>query len=236
MITLYQFKRAMGVPNASPFCMKLETWLRMSGLPHEVKVVFDPRKAPLGKLPYIEHDGNKIADTSNIIPYLARACDVEIDAGLNESQLAIAHAFQRMLEEHSYWGIVYGRWVDDSVWPQTRKVWFGALPPGIRQLVSRMARKQTIRDAHGQGLSRHSKEEIMHRVGLDITAVATQLADQDFFLGEAPRTIDATIYAFLANFWELNIQWGFPRLVEKHPNLVAYCARMKARYYSDISD
>ena len=36
MIQLYQFEPAFGLPNASPFCMKVETWLRMAALPFEV--------------------------------------------------------------------------------------------------------------------------------------------------------------------------------------------------------
>ncbi len=35
MLRVYQFAPAFGLPNASPFCMKLETWLRMAGLPFE---------------------------------------------------------------------------------------------------------------------------------------------------------------------------------------------------------
>ena len=34
MIVLHQFEAAFGVPNPSPFCMKLECFLRMSGLPY----------------------------------------------------------------------------------------------------------------------------------------------------------------------------------------------------------
>ncbi len=30
MIRLFQFPPAMGLPNASGFCLKLETWLRMA--------------------------------------------------------------------------------------------------------------------------------------------------------------------------------------------------------------
>ena len=50
MIELYQFPRAFGLPNPIPFCMKVETYLKLTGLPYEVKDT-DPRKAPLGKLP-----------------------------------------------------------------------------------------------------------------------------------------------------------------------------------------
>ena len=36
MIKLYQFKPAWGLPNPSPFCMKVETYLRMAGLSYGV--------------------------------------------------------------------------------------------------------------------------------------------------------------------------------------------------------
>lgn len=33
MVTLYQPPGAWGIPSVSPFCVKLETWLRMAGVP-----------------------------------------------------------------------------------------------------------------------------------------------------------------------------------------------------------
>jgi hypothetical protein len=30
-IKLFQFPRMFGIPNVSPFCCKLETWLRIAG-------------------------------------------------------------------------------------------------------------------------------------------------------------------------------------------------------------
>ena len=53
MIVLHQFKSFFGLPNASPFCMKLETYLRMAGLPFEIPAasVRAIGRAPKGKLP-----------------------------------------------------------------------------------------------------------------------------------------------------------------------------------------
>ena len=62
MLRLFQFPPNFGVPNPSPFCLKVETWLRMAGMDYQVKTVFDPRKAPKGKLPFIELDGRVIAE------------------------------------------------------------------------------------------------------------------------------------------------------------------------------
>lgn len=51
MIKLYQFEPAFGLPNASPFCMKVETYLRMAGLPYEIARNADIRKRRKGKCP-----------------------------------------------------------------------------------------------------------------------------------------------------------------------------------------
>ena len=51
MITLHQFPPAWGLPNASPFCMKVETYLRMCNLPYTTVNVLNPAKGPKGKLP-----------------------------------------------------------------------------------------------------------------------------------------------------------------------------------------
>ena len=229
MITLYIYPRAMGLPNASPFCMKLETWLLLAGLEYEVRFMPNPSKTPLGKLPMIAHDGKKIADSGSIIPYLEEACGVDLDAGLNPQQKATSHAFMRMIEEHSYWGLVYGRWVDDTVWPQVRETWFGKMPPGIKQILSTLIRKQAVRDAHGQGLCRHPKAEVKRRIEQDLQALSTQLGGKDYLLDAEPHNIDATAYAFLANYLSADIDWEYGALVSAYPNLVAYCERMKAR-------
>lgn len=34
-LRLFQFPRILGVPNLSPFCCKLETWLRIAGIPYD---------------------------------------------------------------------------------------------------------------------------------------------------------------------------------------------------------
>ena len=66
MIKVHQFAPAFGLPNASPFCMKLETWLRMAGLPFELVNDGNVMKAPKGKLPYIDDDGQPVADATHV--------------------------------------------------------------------------------------------------------------------------------------------------------------------------
>ena len=99
-IKLFQFPRQFAIPNLSPFCCKLETWLRITGISYDVVDTPDPRKAPKKKLPFIEDSGMRIADTSLIIDHLMKTRGVDPDAHLNTSERAIALLVQRTLEEH----------------------------------------------------------------------------------------------------------------------------------------
>ena len=101
MVKLYQFPSAFGLPNASPFCMKLDTWLRMAGLSCERSCGADLRKAPRGKMLYIEDDGRAVADSSLIIDYLTKQYSVTLDAHLTPREWGEAFALgaRRRLRE-----------------------------------------------------------------------------------------------------------------------------------------
>src|SRR6187549_1514006 len=99
-IKLFVFPRMFGIPNLSPFCCKLETWLRIAKIPYTVVETSDPRTAPRRKLPYIEDEGRRVADSSVIIDHLARTRALDLDESLSTSQRATAILVQRTLEEH----------------------------------------------------------------------------------------------------------------------------------------
>jgi glutathione S-transferase len=232
MIKLHQFPTSLGIPNPSPFCIKAETYLKLAGLPYEVVVTPDPRKAPLGKLPYIVDGDRVIHDSSCIVEHLERVHGVKLDAALTTAQRAAAHAFQRMLEEHLYWAVVYARWIEDIGWNTIRPIYFAPLPALLRPLISRVARGQVRRDLHGHGLGRHHRDEIYRRAAQDIDAIAAQLGDQPFFFGGEPTGIDASVYAFLASCWQVQVDSPLKAAVALHPNLTAYCARMSGRCFA----
>lgn len=233
MIKLYQFAPVWGLPNASPFCMKVETYLRMADLPFETHTLRDPRKAPKGKLPYIDDDGEIVADSSLILEYLQKKYGDKLgDGSLSPADRAVAHALRALLDEHFYWAIVYSRWSDDAGWEVMRPTISRGMPPVVRSIVPGIIRGNVRKALHAQGLGRHSPDEIYAKGKADLTAVSEYLGDKPYIMGDAPRSIDATVYSYLASA----LYTPFPVPLQPHAkslaNVEPYCERMKARYYT----
>ena len=81
-IRLFQFEPAWGLPSASPFCLKLETFLRMNRLPFEVVPGASLDQSPKGGLPYIEFEGRPLGDSGFIIAFLKQRFAIDPDARL----------------------------------------------------------------------------------------------------------------------------------------------------------
>lgn len=231
MIKLYQFPAYWGLPNASPFCMKLETYLRMARLPYEVVKVMDPRKAPKGKLPYINDNGKIIADSGLIVDYLKQAYGNTLDGKLNELQKAQLLAWQRLIEEHLYWAILYSRWIDDNNWPVVKQVFFGKAPLVIREMLSVVIRKNMQRQLLGHGMGRHTQSEIYQLGIADLKALNVQLGSNAFLFGNEPTSLDASGYAFIANILYPPIESPMADYVKSQQNFISYCERMKGKFY-----
>jgi hypothetical protein len=160
MITLQSFGPAFGLPDPSPFVTKAEVFLKMAGLPYVVDTG-GFKKAPKGKLPYIDDDGETIADSTFVRWHLERKYKIDFDRGLTPEQRATAWAFEKMLEEHLYWAVVHARWMDDANFAKGPRHFFRTVPAPMRPLVVAMIRRQLRRTLHGQGVGRHSPEEIV---------------------------------------------------------------------------
>lgn len=235
MIKLYQFAPTWGLPNASPFCLKLETYLRMAKLPFEVVSNADIRNAPKGKMPYIEDRGQVIGDSSLIIDYLKATYGDALDRHLSAYEQGIALAMQRLMEEDLYWCMLYARWHEPAGWEKTRPAYFGTLPPLLRDIVARTIRKQVVKSLHLQGMGRHSAEEVYTLGKADLNALANYLSNKPFFMGDRPTTLDATAYGFLTNILYAPIESPLKTYTEELPQLTTYCERMKELFYSGIT-
>lgn len=231
MIQLYQFAPAFGLPNASSFCLKLETYLRMAEIPFESVYGMDMGKTPKGKMPYIVDGDKKIGDSSFVIDYLKQTYGDPLDANLSVVDRAISLAMSRLIEDNLYWVMLQNRWIESANWEKTKVAFFSELPPIIRSIVPGIARKDVQKNLQSHGMGKHSPEEI-YAIGIaDIVALSDFLADKQFFFGTAPTSLDAAAYGVLANILWTPFDSPLKDKAQKLDNIVAYCDRIRDRYY-----
>ena len=242
-IKLFQAPSAFGLAgSASPPCMKLETWLRIAGVPFEPgEYPSTTKPAPKGKIPYIEDDGVLIGDSTLIIEHIKRTRGVDPDLGLTKEERAIGLAFRRMLKENFYWVLMHTRYGVEENWQKWRKVLAsmfvpkGAPDAAVEQAnsIADNIRKIVHEYLHAQGLGRHTAEEIYQLGSAELMAVSDFLGDKSFFFGDKPTTADAVVYTYMAQLIELPFDSPTRELARGQKNLVDYCARMRARFYGN---
>jgi len=235
MITLHGFGPGLGLPDASPFVMKTDVLLKMSGLPYRV----DPSglaKAPKGKVPYIEDDGEIVADSTLIRWHLERKYGIAFDAGLSPEQKATAWAFEKMAEDQLYWAILDARWMDDANFARGPAAFFKVVPAPLRPLVIPVIRRKIGKNLKAHGMGRHSPDEITALATRSIDSIAAFLGTKRYFFGDEPTGVDATMFSFVAGVLCPVFETPRRAAAERHDNLKRYVGRMTARYYPEAGE
>ncbi len=231
MITLHQLPPLDRSASLSPFCTKVETYLRMAEIPHEIVYTLDAASGPKGKLPFIiDGAGERLGDSYFILDKLEQTH--RLDAHLTAEQRATGLAMSRMLDEHLYWAIVHSRWFDARFAPRMLGIFLGHLPDAQRAAIEPAVLDGMAKTLAAHGIGRHSTDEIVARGSADLSALAALLGARPFLLGTAASTVDATAYAFLSSLLDVEMDTPLKRHAATQPNLVDYAARLRARYYA----
>ncbi len=231
MLTLYTFGPAFGLPDASPFVTKTETLLKMAGLPYRT----DPngfRRAPKGKLPYIEDDGVTVADSTFIRWHIEKKYRIDFDGHLSAEQRGIAWAVEKLCEDNLYWAALHWRWLDDDNFARGPAVFFQSIPGPIRPLVQKIVRRKVASATKAHGIGRHTPDEQLALAARGIESLAAILGDKRYLTGDMPCGADATVFSMTLAMLCPHFESPLRRESERHANLVAYVARMREVYFS----
>ncbi len=229
MIHLYQMGGAWGASSVSPFCIKVEAYLRMAGLPFDTRFG-DPRKGPRKKIPWIDDEGTIVADSQRIVSH----CESKyggLDGRLEASARARGHALRRMLEEGTYFCLVSLRWRSDEGWRAYKPVLAAMAPPVIGALVLPMIRRQVLSQLWAQGTGRQSEEDVHAMANADFASLADALGERPFLFGDEPSSFDASAFAFLTALLTFPVPSPVQDFVRAMPRLVSYRERIQQRYF-----
>ncbi|KAG4107433.1 hypothetical protein H8356DRAFT_1622930 [Neocallimastix lanati (nom. inval.)] len=221
------------LPSLSPFCLKLEAYLRFASLKYTVvsKPNFD--LAPKGKLPFIERNGEIYDDSSFIINWINDQIDFDPDATLVSDEKAIALATKRLLEDHLYFIIMRQRWLTKDGYKFT-KTCFKDIPCFVKPFVLRKIRNNIKNTLYLQGIGRFSDDELYEIANEDIKCLSNLLGESEYIFGtQEPTSLDIYVFSFIASIIQLPYDYPLKTLVMNRRNLVNHCKRIGHLYFQE---
>jgi glutathione S-transferase len=240
-VYLYQFCRTPVLPSLSPYCLKVETWLRLNELKYENvdhKLKFRSTK---GQLPFVELNGEEIGDSSVIISKLSQYFGVDPDAQLTKEERNVSHALISMIENHLCWVYVYWR----SKYPDSmikgcklslQHALGSRIPNAVLNVVFKLTySRKGAKKVKAHGLGVHSAEEVLEFGKQDLRVLEETLGDKKFFFGDEPSNLDIVAFAHLSQIANVEVveydlrDW----MKENCPNLMGLLERLRNRCYPD---
>lgn len=206
--------------------------LKLAHLPYR-KDTTGFRKAPKGKLPYIEDQGEVVADSTFIRWHIEKKYRFDFDSGLSAEQRGIAWAIEKLLEDNLYWISMRWRWLDDTNFARGPAIFFQRVPWPVRPLVETMVRRKVRANLHAHGMGRHSINEQLLIASKTFESLAATLGDKPYLMGTKPCGADATFFAFMAGVLCSHFETPLRAVAETHSNLVRYVERMRACYFPE---
>jgi glutathione S-transferase len=234
MITLYGFGAGFGLPEISPFVTKTEVQLKMAGLAYRKQRAMPPA-SPKGQLPYIDDEGQSIADSTFIRAHIEQKYGFDFDRGLGQRERAQAWAFERMIEHHVYWALVGARWVDSGNFAKGPAHFFDGAPEDRREKLREDAQFRVAENYLLSGLGRHAPDDDVELAVRSLYALSLQIADKPYLMGEVPCGADATAFGALAGILTPFFESKLRARAEQFGNLVGYVDRMMRRHYPDFA-
>ena len=201
MIHLHQLPKMINQEYSySPFCLKMELYLKVMKLDYKNNYNLEFNKSPTGRMPYIETNGKKFADSDLIIKYIEKDKSISIDSHLSDEQVSISTAFIRLCEDSLYWSLQYSRWSDrnNTAW---KKIFISTsgLPSIMGGIVYPTSKRNMMRQL-GIHFSTLSTKEIYSKTKDDIKAISNFLGSKKYFFNDKISIVDIVVFSFFTMF------------------------------------
>ncbi|MFC4892605.1 glutathione S-transferase family protein [Pseudofrancisella aestuarii] len=234
MIHLYQLPKFKDKEySMSPFCLKLELYFKAMGIDYVNQFSLELSKSPTGKMPYIETQGKKYADSGLIIDMLESESGNSLDSPLSKEQKAQAWAFIRMCEDNIYWVGVYSRWIDSdnaTNWKSILQETVG-MPKIMLNLLFPAMKRGVIKQLKGQGLLLLSKKEIYQKAEKDIKAIADFLNGRKYFFNGKLSLVDIVVFSMLVMSLNGSCSKRLLNIVKEN-NLENFIENINTKYFT----
>ncbi|XP_022277005.2 metaxin-1 isoform X1 [Canis lupus baileyi] len=241
---LYCWSGGWGLPSVDLDSLAVLTYARFTGAPLKVHKITNPWQSPSGTLPALRTShGEVISVPHKIITHLRKETSppqkYNADYDLSARQGADTLAFMSLLEEKLLPVLIHTFWVDTKNYVEVTRKWYAeAIPfplnfflPGRMQRQF-MERLQLLCGEHSPENEEELEKELYQEARECLTLLSQRLGSQKFFFGDAPASLDAFVFGYLALLLQAKLPSG---KLQAHlrglQNLCAYCTHILSLYF-----
>uniref|UniRef100_A0A8C4MKG3 Metaxin-1 n=1 Tax=Equus asinus TaxID=9793 RepID=A0A8C4MKG3_EQUAS len=236
---LFCWSGGWGLPSVDLDSLAVLTYARFTGAPLKVHKITNPWRSPSGTLPALRTShGEVISVPHKIITHLRKE-KYNADYDLSARQGADTLAFMSLLEEKLLPVLIHTFWVDTKNYVEVTRKWYAeAMPfplnfflPGRMQR-QYMERLQLLCGEHRPENEEELEKELYQEARECLTLLSQRLGSQKFFFGDAPASLDAFVFSYLALLLQAKLPSG---KLQAHlrglHNLCAYCTHILSLYF-----
>ena len=232
-----------GIPDYSPFCARVELYLRFMHQPYVKSVSRDFAENPRHKIPFANVFGEMVDNSSHIIDTIQRKLHWEDDdERLTAAQRTTGHFVRTILFQDYYFCLMHAMantaWGHNVVRTSVKK----EVPPIplLRRFIFKAAIRNDYAITWGQGYGRYPEVFVVRQAMRDFQALSHTLGNHKFILDTPqPTRYDIDMYAFLsACFIETAAVPPLPWIgvvKKQYPNLVQHTMLMKQILYPELA-
>lgn len=237
---LFCWAGGWGLPSVDLDSLAVLTYARFTGAPLKMHKITNPWRSPSGALPALRTShGEVISVPHKIITHLRKE-KYNADYDLSARQGADTLAFMSLLEEKLLPVLIHTFWVDAKNYVEVTRKWYAeAMPfplnfflPGRMQR-RHMERLQLLLCGEQRPESEEELEKELYQEAREcLTLLSQRLGSQKFFFGDAPASLDAFVFSYLALLLQTKLPSG---KLQAHlrglPNLCTYCTHILSLYF-----
>ena len=225
MIKLYLYPSLFGLVDNNPFGLKVFSYLKLNNISFKTINTIDVSKAPRNQLPYIDDHGEIISDSNDIIRYIDKKYNLNMDENLNIEQQTMLKLVTSLLDNHMYWIISYSRWSDKKPWLQFKKEFMKSVPE-IGEKNLEVIRQYNLKKYQTHGIGRYSSDYVYNSGIENIKIIESILGCNKYIFGDSITSLDCTCYAFLSSIYYFQLDTPLNRYIQNSPLTVAYIERL----------
>ncbi|MCF4099513.1 hypothetical protein [Maritalea mediterranea] len=228
-IKVFGFVPAWGLPTSGPFALKLLAWLNAHKIDYQFEAEMNTGKGPKGKSPWVEMEGNLIADSDVIIRSIAKTKAIDLHQDLMDPQIAAGHSLKVAFEERFHQILEWELFETPQGLAFIKQAIAGSVPAPLAPIIFMLVKRQFTKQLYARGISRHSQTHIV-QLGDDLLTALESFIKAGGFARtvdpqsqkQYPQIEELSVYGQLAPMRHWTMATPVAQLVKERKTLTSW--------------